>query len=116
MKRVWLLLICLCAALLLTACHVDHDPWPVDGALPVAAFLTTAPTQAPTATPVPTSTPTPSSTATPLPPSPTTIPDITMPPTPIPGGDDSPGLNGQGLSPWTPDCAPLARRGWRSSL
>ena len=37
MKKTLLLLLCLLAALLLTACHVDKDPWPAtDSALPTS--------------------------------------------------------------------------------
>ena len=37
MKKTLLLLLCLLAALLLTACHVDKDPWPAtESALPTS--------------------------------------------------------------------------------
>ena len=37
MKKVFVCLLCLIAVLLLTACHVDKDPWPAtDSALPTS--------------------------------------------------------------------------------
>ena len=78
MKRAMLLLACLLAALLLTGCHVDHDPWPTDG------VLATVPA---TATPAPTAY------ATPVYAEPTATP-IMPEPTEVPGGSVEPGFNG----------------------
>ena len=79
MKRKCLLLvICLFSAFLLCACHVDNDPWPVDGVL-------TSPTATPTAVPTAVS-----STEAPAQPAATQMPQ----PTRTPGGEEAPGLNG----------------------
>lgn len=43
-KRLWLMLLCIMAAVMLSACHVDNDPWPTsDG----ATVETSAPSEAP---------------------------------------------------------------------
>ena len=39
MKKLLLTVLCLLSALMLTACHTDNDPWPVDGGLPPPAAL-----------------------------------------------------------------------------
>ena len=49
MKKWLLLVLCLLAALLMTACYTDNDPWPTDGDFSNAAAL-------PALTPVPEST------------------------------------------------------------
>ena len=59
MKRIILLFVLVFSVLMLTACHTDNDPWPVE-TLP--AYVTPVPdaTIAPPAnTPVPDATPTP---------------------------------------------------------
>ena len=72
MKRfsVWLML--LLTLLLLTACHVDHDPWPTGEELASATA-----TQPPVFTQ-----------------SPTQIPTQAPQPTQVPGGSEAPGING----------------------
>ena len=45
MKRLQLIVVLLLAALMLTACYTDHDPWPTGGEL-------TSPTATPVATQV----------------------------------------------------------------
>ena len=80
MKRIliWLMLIVL--TLLLTACHVDNDPWPTGESL---AFVTPTPVIA--QEPVQATIQEPLLTATPVP---------TGTPTEIPGGSEEPGING----------------------
>ena len=87
MKRTLLFLLCLLAALLLTACHVDNDPWPVNVELPTAV-------PAATAVPVETATPEPIVTGVPGPGLPTPLPAVTQTPTEVPGGSEAPGING----------------------
>ena len=77
MKRLSIWLMLLLAAVMLTACHVDNDPWPIGEEL---AFVT--PTPLPAVTLVPAATePAPVQTASPV-------------PTEIPGGSEEPGING----------------------
>jgi len=82
-KLFWIIL-CLLASLMLTACHTDNDPWPMDGVL-------SAPTATPAVTQVPqaTETMTPRTFLTQEP-----VVYLTPDPTEIPGGDEAPGLNG----------------------
>ena len=73
-RKALFLVVCLLAALLLSACHTDSDPWPAGGSV-----------QQPTAM-------SPQSTGNPIPES-TQQPDgVTE--TRQPGGDEDPGLNG----------------------
>lgn len=77
MKRLSIWLMLLLAAVMLTACHVDNDPWPIGEEL---AFVT--PTPLPTVAQVPAATePAPVQTASPV-------------PTEVPGGSEEPGING----------------------
>ena len=82
MKRVLFLLFL--AALLLTGCHVDHDPWPTSGGLPTA--VPAAATLAPDASvPAVTAQPVQQMTQSPV---------LTPEPTEVPGGSTEPGING----------------------
>lgn len=87
MKRTLLLFVCLLSALLLTACHVDNDPWPMNAGLPTAV-------PAVTVVPAETSMPEPIVTGVPGPMLLTPMPGVTQAPTEVPGGSEAPGING----------------------
>lgn len=74
MRKALLLLICLMAVVLLTACYTNPDPWPA-GSDTTQPQVTAVPTQEPASQP-----------------------DVQEPPmveeTAQPGGDEAPGLNG----------------------
>ena len=84
MKQLRLTLLCLLAALLLTACYTDNDPWPSE-----ADF--TSPTAVPAVTMAPEST-TVEMPRTYL--TPDVQPAGTPIPTEIPAGEDETGING----------------------
>ena len=75
MRKALLLLICLMAAVLLTACYTNPDPWPA-GSDNVQTQVTAAPTQAPATDP-------------------TTDGGQIVEQTAQPGGEEAPGLNGR---------------------
>ena len=79
MLKALLLLTCLTAALTLTACHTDNDPWPVnDAPLTQQNVQPAAPTDEPAAQ-------TPAQQAAPM-----QLPEETQ----TPGGEEEAGLNG----------------------
>ncbi len=78
-----LLLACLAAALTLTACHTDNDPWPVNDVPPVESTQQDSVTNPPAAEPA-------QQDAVPQQEAPSAEPATTR----VPGGDEAPGFNG----------------------
>ncbi|MCI5955739.1 MAG: hypothetical protein MRZ54_02000 [Clostridiales bacterium] len=83
MLKALLLLACLAAALTLTACHTDNDPWPVNDVLPMESTQQSSVTNPPAAEPAQRDAVTQQE-------APSAEPATTR----VPGGDEAPGFNG----------------------
>ena len=82
MKKLLLTVLCLLAMILLTACHTDNDPWPVDGDFSTSTAIPAASTvPAHTEVQIPRTYLTPEAPNSPI-------------PAEVPGREEAPGING----------------------